>query len=288
MRYNILLILSAICLLASCSVEEDGKDRFDVSYEGYTLFDADFEAIDMAGEESDFIWNKEVAIGVFGSQTGVNEKYTLKNAFDGKAAGEFYGKLVSGNIMAYYPYSEEFTLYDGDLTYRLSQHQSYNPDDTLLEHFCRYAGYAYAFNDNDAKLNFRYASGLLSVKVDLSETVIITSIELVSKETAIAGVGKVEQDMSVSFDNAGTSSIRADFGEGLMSDSVEYPIVMPAGSYDDLSLVLKVKGMDDMVCVLGELEIERISSDDYTVTELVVKTGALGGFEIEGGLEFEQ
>ena len=94
--------------------------------------------------------------------------------------------------------------------------------------------------------------------------------------------------MSVSFDNAGTRSIRADFGEGLMSDSVEYPIVMPAGSYDDLSLVLKVKGMDDMVCVLGALEIERISSDDYTVTKLVVKTGALGGFEIEGGLEFEQ
>ena len=45
--------------------------------------------------------------------------------------------------------------------------------------------------------------------------------------------------------------------------------------------------MGEIVCELDPFTIERISSGDYKVTELVVKVGALGGFEVEGGLEFE-
>ena len=46
MRNFTLAIISAVCLLASCSVE-GGKDIFDVPYTGYTLFEADFENVDM-------------------------------------------------------------------------------------------------------------------------------------------------------------------------------------------------------------------------------------------------
>ena len=77
MRYNIIAMLSAVCLLTSCSVE-GGKDIFDVERSGYTLFETDFEAVDMDGQKSDFVWNKDLAIGVFGSEGGKNEKYTLK------------------------------------------------------------------------------------------------------------------------------------------------------------------------------------------------------------------
>ena len=62
---------------------------------------------------------------------------------------------------------------------------------------------------------------------------------------------------------------------------------MPAGQYDDVTLVLKVKGQDDIECLLETFRIERVSAGDYKVTELVVSTGDLGDFEIEGGLEFE-
>ena len=44
MRYNLLAILSITCLLASCSADGD-KDMFDVARTGYTLFEADFEAV---------------------------------------------------------------------------------------------------------------------------------------------------------------------------------------------------------------------------------------------------
>ena len=72
MRYITLTIISVMCLLASCSVE-GGKDIFDVPYTGYTLFEADFENVDMLGEQSDFLLNIQDGIGVFGSDKGVNE-----------------------------------------------------------------------------------------------------------------------------------------------------------------------------------------------------------------------
>ena len=73
MRYITLTILSALCLLSSCSVEE-GKDIFDVPYTGYTLFEADFESVDMLGSESSFVMSPQNGIGVFGSEKGTNEK----------------------------------------------------------------------------------------------------------------------------------------------------------------------------------------------------------------------
>ena len=142
MRYITLIILSALCLLSSCTVEE-GKDIFDVPHMGYTLFEADFEAVDMLGSESDFVMSIQDGIGVFGSEKGLNEKYTLKKAFDGKAAGEFYGPAVSGEtIMAYYPYSATVNLYDGALPYVLSPVQSYSKEVSVLDHFLANSEYA--------------------------------------------------------------------------------------------------------------------------------------------------
>ena len=287
MRNFTLAIISTVCLLASCSVE-GGKDIYDVPYIGYTLFETDFEDVDMSGNQTDFLWTIETGIGVFGTEKGANEKYTLKNAYDGMAAGEFYGPVVSGDIiMAYYPYSEDLNLYDGSLPYTLSPSQSYNQELSVLDHFLSYAGYAYAFAQNDNKLRFGYVSGLLAFEVAFVEPVTITSLELVSAESNISGIGKVNQDMTVLIGDSGSKIIKVDFGEGLISKSSVYPVVLAAGNYENLKLVLKTVEMGDIVCELDSFVIERIKSGDYNVTELVVKVGALGGFVVEDGLEFE-
>ena len=291
MRYITLTILSALCLLSSCSVEE-GKDIFDVPYTGYTLFEADFESVDMLGSESSFVMSPQNGIGVFGSEKGTNEKYTLKKAFDGKAAGEFYGPVVSGEkIMAYYPYTEGMNLYDGTLPYTISPAQSYSQNVSVLDHFLAYSEYAYAFAQNDNKLRFGYVSGLLAVEVAFVEAVTITSIELISAEANISGVGKVHSDMTASIGESGSKHLKVDFGDGIISkDGVKssiYRVVLSAGNYENLKLSLNTVEMGEIVCELDPFTIERISSGDYKVTELVVKVGALGGFEVEGGLEFE-
>ena len=291
MRYITFTILSAASLLASCSVE-GGKDIFDVPYVGYTLFESDFEAVDMLGSESDFVMSAQNGIGVFGSEKGSNEKYTLKKSFDGKAAGEFYGPVVSGErIMAYYPYSEGMNLYDGTLPYTISPIQSYSQEVSVLDHFLAYSEYAYAFAQNDNKLRFGYVSGLLAIEVAFVEAVTITSIELISADANIAGMGKVNPDMTVSVGASGSKHLKVDFADGIISKTdgktAIYPVVLSAGNYENIKLSLNTVEMGEIVCELEPFTVERISAGDYKVTELVVKVGALGGFEVEGGLEFE-
>ena len=291
MRYNLLAILSITCLLASCSADGD-KDMFDVAQTGYTLFEADFEAVDMGGDNFEGVWDKDIAIGVFGSEAGENVKYTLKNAYDGKAAGEFYGPVVKGEqIMAYYPYSEGYALYEGGMTYALPSTQGYVSENTLLEHFCANAGYAFAFNNSDNKLKFGYASGLFLIKIGFKNPIKVTAIELVSENNNIAGVAKLNPDMSVAFGAGAVKTVCIDFGQGIWSQEngvlAQYPVVLAAGYYEDVKLVIKAEGYDDLICQLDPFEIERISVGDYKLTEVVVSINGLGGFEIEGGLDFE-
>lgn len=291
MRYNLLAILSVTCLLASCSADGE-KDMFDVPHTGYTLFEADFEAVQMGIDQFEGLWDKNLAIGVFGSESGVNEKYTLKNAYDGKAAGEFYGPVVKGErVMAYYPYSEGYALYEGSMAYNLSATQTYTSENTLLDQFCTYAGYAFAFNNSDNKLRFGYASGLLSIKVGFNTPIKVTSIELVNKTNYMAGAAKLNADMSVSFGAGAVKTVSVDFGQGILSKNEDvlalFPVVLAAGNYEDVKLVIKAEDCDDIICELESFEIERISIGDYKVTELVISVGGLGGFEIEGGLDFE-
>ena len=291
MRYNLFAILSITCLLASCSADGD-KDMFDVDRTGYTLFEADFEAVDMDGDNFEGVWDKDLAIGVFGSEAGENVKYTLKNAYDGKASGEFYGPVVKGEqIMAYYPYSEGYALYDGGMSYTLSSTQVYVSENTLLEHFCANAGYAFAFNNSDNKLKFGYASGLFLIKIGFKNPIKVTAIELVSENNNIAGVAKLNPDMSVAFGAGAVKTVCIDFGQGIWSQEngvlAQYPVVLAAGYYEDVKLVIKAEGYDDLICQLDPFEIERISVGDYKLTEVVVSVGGLGGFEIEGGLDFE-
>ena len=291
MRYNLLAILSITCLLASCSADGD-KDMFDVDRTGYTLFEADFEAVEMDGDNFEGVWDKDIAIGVFGSEAGENVKYTLKNAYDVKTSGEFYGPVVKGDrIMAYYPYSEGYALYDGGMSYTLSSTQVYVSENTLLEHFCANAGYAFAFNNSDNKLKFGYAAGLLSIKFGFNNPINITAIELVSENNNIAGVAKLNPDMSVAFGAGAVKTVCIDFGQGIWSQEngvlAQYPVVLAAGYYEDVKLVIKAEGYDDLICNLDPFEIERISVGDYKLTEVVVSVGGLGGFEIEGGLDFE-
>lgn len=291
MRYTLIAILSGLCFLTSCTVD-GGKDIFDVPQTGYTLFEADFEDIDIAGDKLNALWDKDLAIGVFGSKSGENEKYTLKNAYDGKAAGEFYGPVVKGDrIMAYYPYSEGYALYEGGMTYALPSTQGYVSENTLLEHFCANAGYAFAFNNSDNKLKFGYAAGLLSIKFGFNNPINITAIELVSENNNIAGVAKLNPDMSVAFGAGAVKTVCIDFGQGIWSQEngvlAQYPVVLAAGYYEDVKLVIKAEGYDDLICQLDPFEIERISVGDYKLTEVVVSINGLGGFEIEGGLDFE-
>ena len=288
MRYTIFTIISAFILLASCTPQES-KDIFDIPQEGYTLFETDFEDLTIAGTTAEMIWEK--GIGVYGSSKGSNERYILKKAYDGKAVGEFYGPEVSGeSISAYYPYSEDYALFGDKMMYSLSDAQTFDGHTDILTQFTKYAGYAYAFRERGNKLNFRYASGVMSVQVRLSNVETVTSVVLTS-DSPLSGTGFLDSDMKVTLGSSASKSIRLDCGEGIVSkngdDYIDFPLVMPAGVYPAVSVVVNRKDGQEVVKKLGTVEIERITFSSQNVTEVVVATEGLGGFDIEGGLDFE-
>ena len=290
MRYTLIAILSGLCFLTSCTVDE-GTDIFDIPQTGYTLFEADFEDVCIEGYQP-ALWDREKGIGVIGSKSRTNEKYVLKKAFDGKPVGEFYGALVEGDrIMAYCPYSEDFDP-DGGMTYTLDPNQSYVQGTTVLEQFYKYAGgYMYAFSSSDNRLRFSYASGVLAVRIGYPEVFRVTGLELVSEDAGIAGTGMVESDMTVSFGDGKLTRVVLQCEDAIYSKAEDgaltiFPIVLPSGKYEGVKLVIETADRDDVIYDLDSFEIRPITAGDYTVTEVVI-AGGLGGFEIEGGLEFE-
>ena len=290
MRYNLFAILSGFCFLTSCTVDGE-KDIFDVPQTGYTLFEADFEDVCIEGYQP-ALWDREKCIGVIGSKSRTNEKYVLKNAFDGKPVGEFYGALVEGDrIMAYCPYSEDFDP-DGGMTYTLDPDQSYVQGTTVLKQFYKYAGgYMYAFSSSDNRLRFSYASGVLAVRIGYPEVFRVTGLKLVSEDAGIAGTGMVESDMTVSFGDGKLKSVELQCEDAIDSKAEDgaltiFPIVLPSGKYEGVKLVIETADRDDVIYDLDSFEIRPVTAGDYTVTEVVI-AGGLGGFEIEGGLEFE-
>ena len=290
MRYTLIAILSGLCFLTSCTADE-GTDIFDIPQTGYTMFEADFEDVCIEGYQP-ALWDREKGIGVIGSKSRTNEKYVLKNAFDGKPAGEFYGALVEGDrIMAYCPYSEDFDP-DGGMTYTLDPDQSYVQGTTVLEQFYKYAGgYMYAFSSSDNKLRFSYASGVLAVRIGYPEVFRVTGLELVSEDAGIAGTGMVESDMTVSFGDGKSTKVVLQCEDAIDSKAEDgaltiFPIVLPSGKYEGVKLVIETADRDDVIYDLDSFEIRPVTAGDYTVTEVVI-AGGLGGFEIERGLEFE-
>lgn len=290
MRYTLIAILSGLCFLTSCTVDE-GTDIFDIPQTGYTLFEADFEDVCIEGYQP-ALWDREKGIGVIGSKSRTNEKYVLKNAFDGKPAGEFYGALVEGDrIMAYCPYSKDFDP-DGGMTYTLDPDQSYVQGTTVLEQFYKYAGgYMYAFSSSDNRLRFSYASGVLAVRIGYPEVFRVTGLELVSEGAGIAGTGVVESDMTVSFGDGKSTRVVLQCEDAIDSKAEDgaltiFPIVLPSGKYEGVKLVIETGDRDDVIYDLDSFEIRPVTAGDYTVTEVVI-AGGLGGFDIVGGLEFE-
>ena len=290
MRYTLIAILSGLCFLTSCTVDE-GTDIFDIPQTGYTLFEADFEDVCIEGYQP-ALWDREKGIGVIGSKSRTNEKYVLKNAFDGKPAGEFYGALVEGDrIMAYCPYSKDFDP-DGGMTYTLDPDQSYVQGTTVLEQFYKYAGgYMYAFSSSDNRLRFSYASGVLAVRIGYPEVFRVTGLKLVSEDAGIAGTGMVESDMTVSFGDGKLTRVVLQCEDAIDSKAEDgaltiFPIVLPSGKYEGVKLVIETADRDDVIYDLDSFEIRPVTAGDYTVTEVVI-AGGLGGFEIERGLEFE-
>ena len=102
-KLHFIFILTMAAVIAGCTVYKD-KEYEPIDDNGCTIVEADIESL-LIGDDSR-VWPDGAAIGVYGSELGENEMYTIKDAGVGLNSASFYGPVVKGNVSAYYPYSD--------------------------------------------------------------------------------------------------------------------------------------------------------------------------------------
>lgn len=291
---KLLFILIVTSVITGCTVTKE-KEFAPVDESGYTLVETDFKALLFS--EEDMVWPEGAAIGVYGTEMGYNEPYTIKKAGVGRGEASFYGPLVKGQIAAYYPYDSSY-IGDADaMPMNLEADQAYDAD--LKAMYLKYNPTAFA-HLSYGKMDFYYPTGLLCLNLGFPEAETVKKLRLDSQTTGLSGLGVVKGDGTAHMTESASRYVTLDCGEGLATmgeDDVltAFPVVLLPGTYDDLQVSVYLEGSEQpFVCKLPEVVIEKINASANqmqltTITVTLSRDGEEGpdGF-VEEEVEFEE
>ena len=231
----------AAALLAGCNKDENIQGLTDISattFQAFTESGGTKTFLENGGSETEshsVLWVPGDAIGI--ASASDFSRYEYKG--DGQTDfAEFEGEPVQGDIFyAVYPYSEKAALSGGMLSLELPSVQEYTPLSFAPGVFPMVA------RSESTVLEFKNLCGLL--KINLTGTETISSITFRSSGQGVSGPATVSMDYEsvpelVMSDGAGMS-VTLDCGEGVaLNGTVPVPfyIVLPAGTYDDFSIVV--------------------------------------------------
>ena len=230
----------AAALLAGCNKDENIQGPTNVStttFQAFTESGGTKTFLENGGSETEshsVLWVPGDAIGI--ASASDFSRYEYKG--DGQTDfAEFEGEPVQGDIFyAVYPYSEKAALSGGMLSLELPSVHEYTPLSFAPGAFPMVA------RSESTVLEFKNLCGLL--KVNLTGTETISSITFRSSGQGVSGPATVSMDYEsvpelVMSGGAGMS-VTLDCGEGVaLNGTVPVPfyIVLPAGTYDDFSMV---------------------------------------------------
>jgi len=279
MMKKYLFMITLVCAMACTKYEPKPLDP--IAVEGVTVISSDIESL-LLGEDVR-VWPEGAYVGVFGSTSGSNEKYILKRADAGLKSADFYGPNVKGTcISAYFPYDVSYAGSAESMPVTLAALQDYDSKCDAVKQFLKYSPTAYAFL-SDGKMAFKYAFGMMRVRIELDETLTINSLTLESAGEKLAGIGQIEPKAGLVMGATATEEVILSCG-GTPSRSGEnvtdfYLTAVP-GVYSELKLSIDVEGEEfPIVCILKDIEIPRISAANFRLASVVVKTSSLPGFE---------
>ncbi|HIR34431.1 MAG TPA: Omp28-related outer membrane protein [Candidatus Coprenecus merdigallinarum] len=231
----------AAALLAGCNKDENIQGLTDIStttFQAFTESGGTKTFLENGGSETEshsVLWVPGDAIGI--ASASDFSRYEYKG--DGQTDfAEFEGDPVHGDYFyAVYPYSEKAALSGDMLSLELPSVQEYTPLSFAPGVFPMVA------RSESTVLEFKNLCGLL--KINLTGTETISSITFRSSGQGVSGPATVSMDYEsvpelVMSDGAGMS-VTLDCGEGVaLNGTVPMPfyIVLPAGTYDDFSIVV--------------------------------------------------
>ena len=287
-KYRYIFILIAAAVFAGCTVTKD-KEYGPVDESGYTLVQADIESLLFGSDQR--VWPEGAAIGVYGSEMGENEPFVIKTAGEELKTAGFYGPMVKGTLLAYFPYSESYIGDASAMPYTLPSEQEYQTDPVSM--FMNYTQMAFA-SMTDGRLKFAYPNGLLNITVESQSAVSVKKVVITSESSKLSGMGVFLADGSVRMTENSQDYIQLDCGEGVSAKAADgslngFYMVVPPGTYDDLLLSIYLEGADaPFACKIPEIEIEKISATDFCMVTVGFRpVGGPAGFD-EVEVEFDE
>ena len=277
-----LFLYASAALAVAFACEKTGQEELgDVSQDGTTVISADIESL-LLGQDTR-VWPEGAYIGVFGSESGTNEKYILKRAGAGLASAEFYGPLVCGETLAaYYPWQDVFAGRADAMPVSLAAAQQYS-EDGVLEIFGRYCPTAFATMKNGS-MKFFYPFGMMRVRVELFDNIKVTGITFTSTGKGAAGMGAVLPDGSLKMSAGAATTVTLDCGEGVNiiteAGFSEFYLTLVPGTYESAFMVIAAEGEDPIVCTLDGITVPRIDAADFKLASVSVKAGGPEGFTV--------
>lgn len=273
-----LLSISAILVIAAC-VKKVPEELAPLSLDGRTTVEATIESL-LLGEDSR-VWPEGAAIGVCGSVSGVNEKYLLRKADASLSEALFYGPKVEGEVSAYYPWNPSYTGSWGRMTAALDNRQVFAPAKGPKEQFLAYSPFAYGF-EKEGKLCFGYPFGVLAIKVELEEDLLLERISLSSETLPFAGTGVVTPE-GIQFETGASHELELVFDEPVSirdnsGNPVPFYVVMPPFEYQDLELAFYFTGEQPFVCSAGVVAVPRIDAHSFSLLSMVISSDGPEGF----------
>lgn len=283
--FTFILIVAAV--ISGCT-EKKEMDFEPVDNSGYTILEADIESLLFDSRER--LWPEDACIGVYGSEMGENECYSIKKAGVGLKSATFYGPLVKGDVAAYYPYSPLYIGNADGMPVTLESEQVYDPEADAVAHFQAYTPRAYGYMQ-EGKINFVYPNGILHVSVETYETLVVKSITVSSASSTLAGLGVFGNDGALAMTETSQKAVILDCGEGVPSrngdDFTDFYLALVPGIYEDLEISIELDGEGPFGRILPPIEVKRVSAADFAITSVSIT--AAGGPDdfIDTPVEFE-
>ena len=286
-KLDYMLILTMAAVISGCT-EQKEMDFEPINNSGYTILEANIESLLFDSQER--MWPEDAYIGVYGSEMGENERYSIKEAGVGLKSATFYGPLVKGNVAAYYPYSPSYIGNADGMPVTLESEQTYNPEADAVAHFQAYTPRAYGYMQ-DGKINFVYPNGILHVSMETYETLVVKSITISSASSALAGLGIFGKDGALSMTETSQKAVVLDCGEGVLSrngdDFTDFYMTLVPGTYEDLEISIELDGEAPFGRMLPPIEVKRVCATDFAIASVSIT--AAGGPDdfIDTPVEFE-
>lgn len=288
MKHKLIALSLVVAAFSGCT-EKKEMEFSPVDQNGYTLICADIESLLMM--EDVRVWPEDAAIGVYGSEKGNNEYYTIKNAGVGYVSAEFYGPLVEGEVAAYYPYDPSYVASVDAMPVTIEDKQVFDPQLDAVANYLAYTPQAFGYMGG-GKINFVYPNAALSVTFEGDEPVYITDIALISETQHIVGLAVFRADGSLDMTNNSFNTVVLDCGEGTPSIAngkpTEFNLVLAPGTYSDMRLEIGFRGSEKkFICAVPEITLERVTAEGFRVSSMKIHISSPDGFD-EVEVEFDE